>query len=69
MRAFQLVPASYWTDGQPRMVVGTSNGVWATLDGGLSWAKLSPTKTVADGLSMGNKLVYSLNIGLACPAP
>ena len=68
VRAFQLVPSSYWTDGQPRMVVGTSSGVWATLDGGLSWAPLSPSKTLSDGLSMANESVYSLNIGFGLPA-
>ena len=67
VRAFQLVPASYWSGGEPRMVVGTSSGVWATLDGGLSWAPLSPTKTVADGLSMANEPVWALNIGFGLP--
>lgn len=67
VRAFQLVPSTYWSGGQPRMVVGTDSGVWATIDGGLSWAKLSTTKTVADGLPMGNESVYSLNIGFGLP--
>ena len=67
VRAFQLVPSTYWSDGQPRIVVGTDNGVWATIDGGLSWAKLSTTKTVPDGLPMGNESVYSLNIGFGLP--
>lgn len=67
VRAFQLVPATYWTDGEPRIVVGTDNGVWATIDGGLSWARLSSTKTLPDGVSMGNESVYSLAIGFGLP--
>ena len=67
VRAFQLVPSDFWSDGQPRIVVGTNNGVWATIDGGLSWARLSPTKTVSDGLSMANESVYALNIGFGLP--
>jgi hypothetical protein len=67
VRAFQLVPSAYWSGGEPRMVVGTNNGVWATLDGGLSWAPLSPTKTVGDGLSMANESVYALGIGFGLP--
>ncbi|MCW2766967.1 MAG: hypothetical protein JWO11_2926 [Nocardioides sp.] len=67
VRAFQLVPSDYWADGQPRIVVGTNNGVWATIDGGLSWAQLSPTKTVPDGLPMANESVYALNIGFGLP--
>ncbi|WP_155993187.1 sialidase family protein [Nocardioides sp. URHA0020] len=67
VRAFQLVPADYWTGGVPRIVVGTDNGVWATIDGGDSWARLSPTKTLADGLPMSNESVYSLNIGFGLP--
>jgi hypothetical protein len=41
--------------------------VWATLDGGQSWAQLSPAKTLPDGLSMANESVYSMNIGFGLP--
>jgi hypothetical protein len=66
VRAFQLVPAVYWNSTVPRIVVGTNNGVWATADGGLNWAKMSPDKNVAE-VPMGSESVYSLNIGFGLP--
>ena len=66
VRAFQLVPSIYWNGAIPRIVVGTNNGVWATSDGGLNWAKMSPDKNVPE-VSMGSESVYALNIGFGTP--
>ncbi|MDO9457589.1 hypothetical protein [Nocardioides sp.] len=68
VRAFQLVPSAYWGDGRPRIVAGTNNGVWATLDGGESWAKMSGTKLNAPGeVAMTSESAYGLNIGFGTP--
>lgn len=68
VRAFQLVPSAYWGGGEPRIVVGTNNGVWATVDGGEHWSKMSDTKVNAPGeIGMGSESVWSLNIGFGAP--
>jgi hypothetical protein len=67
VRAFQLVPSQYWNGGLPHIVVGTSNGVWATSDGGLNWAKMSPDKGNGGEINMGSESVYALNIGFGTP--
>lgn len=69
VRAFQLVPSAYWGGGPPRIVVGTNNGVWASGDGGDTWAKMSGTKANAPGeIAMASESVYSLDIGFAGPS-
>lgn len=62
VRAFELAPTQYWTDGEPVIVAGTNNGVWASLDGGAGWARMSSAKSVSDGVSMGNESVWSLEV-------
>ena len=68
VRDFQLVPATYWTDGEPRIIAGTDSGVWATLDGGSHWARMSSQKLNAPGeIPMTNESVYGLALGFGTP--
>ncbi|KAA1421397.1 hypothetical protein F0U44_03610 [Nocardioides humilatus] len=68
VRAFQLIPSAYWGGGEPRIVVGTNSGVWATVDGGEHWTKMSATKLNAPGeIGMDNESVWALNIGFGTP--
>lgn len=67
VRAFQLVPSTFWGGGPPRIVVGTDHGVWATADGGDSWAKMSDTQNPM-GIGMQDETVWALNIGFAGPS-
>ncbi|WP_183095843.1 WD40/YVTN/BNR-like repeat-containing protein [Nocardioides stalactiti] len=68
VRAFQLVPSTYWGGGEPRIVVGTNSGVWATADGGEHWSEMSGAKLGAPGeISMKDESVWALNIGFGTP--
>ncbi len=68
VRAFQVVGANFWTDGEPKMIVGGAHGVWATADGGESWARMTSSKlNEPGGIAMAQESVYSLNVGFGTP--
>lgn len=62
VRSFELAPTQYWTDGEPVILAGTNNGVWASLDGGAGWARMASDKSVADGVGMANESVWALEV-------
>ena len=67
VRAFQLTPASFWTSGVPRFFVGTDQGVWATVDGGSTWGRLSATEAPSGPVNMQNEIIWSINVGFGTP--
>jgi hypothetical protein len=68
-RAFILAPPLNGQFGQNRAVVGTQSGVYATIDDGASWGKMSATTAAPDGgTPMGDRVVWSLGLGFTTPA-
>ncbi len=55
--------------GAGRILIGTPDGVWASIDGGADWGQMSPDATGLGGAGVfGNRIVWALGIGFGPPA-
>jgi hypothetical protein len=61
--AFLLAPSLQTSD----VIVGTSDGVWASPDGGTSWGQMSTDSAAAPG-EFGTRAVYALGVGFTPPS-
>ncbi len=67
--AFLLAPSLDGEFGPERALVGTYDGVWATVDGGSTWGQMSPDVTGVGGAGVfGQRIVYALGLGFTPPA-
>jgi hypothetical protein len=76
-RAFILAPSLNGQFGDKHAIVGTENGVWATIDDGEHWGQMSP-EAFPDlnpdpppddpDPNMGDRIVWSLGLGFSPPS-
>jgi len=67
-RAFILTPPLNGDFGQNRAVVGTQSGVYATIDDGQHWGKMSSSTAFPYGNTpMGDRVIWSLGRGFSTP--
>ncbi len=67
-RAFLLTPDLSGKFGPARALVGTEQGVYATIDNGDHWKPMSGETFIPDqGTPMKDRIVWSLNLGFSTP--